>query len=69
MESVLQLLQNTFMGQQMQKEAMPADREKEAKNLLLWIWNIETKLIFNLKSSRKVIITFLLKSLDIGRRL
>lgn len=59
------------MAQQMQKEAMLADHEKEAKNLrlLLWIWNIEIKSIFNLKSSGKVIVTFLLKSLDIGRGL
>lgn len=59
------------MVQQMQKEAMFADHEKEAKNLrlLLWIWNVEIKSVFNLKSSRKVIVTFLLKSLDIGRGL
>lgn len=57
------------MVQEMQKEAMLADHEKEAKNLklLLWIWNIDTKSIFNLTSSRKVIVKFLFKSLDIGR--
>lgn len=52
------------MVQQMQKkEAMLADYAKKAQNLrlLLWVWNLEIKPIFNVKSSRKVIVTFLLK--------
>lgn len=55
----------------MQKEAILADHGKEAKTLrlLLWIWNTEIKSTFNLKSSSKVIVIFLLKSLDIGRGL